>query len=58
MEFYEYTYRYKLNISVGSSTQLIPKKDEGYFLIQNQDQGTYIALLSEQGYVLQEQTLT
>ena len=42
----------KLNISVGSSTQLIPKKDEGYFLIQNQDQGTYIALLSEQGYVL------
>ena len=46
----------KLNISVGSSTQLIPKKDEGYFLIQTQDQGTYIALLSEQGYVLQEQT--
>ena len=48
----------KLNISVGSSTQLIPKKDEGYFLIQNQDQGTYIALLSEQGYVLQEQTFS
>lgn len=46
----------KLNISVGSSTQLIPKKDEGYFLIQNQDQGTYVALLSEQGYILQEQT--
>ncbi len=46
----------KLNISVGSSTQLVPKKDEGYFLIQNQDQGTYIGLLSQQGYILQEQT--
>ena len=46
----------KLNISVGSSTKLIPKKDEGYFLIQNQEQGTYVALLSEQGYILQEQT--
>lgn len=46
----------KLNIAVGSSTKLIPKKDEGYFLIQNQDQETYVALLSEQGYILQEQT--
>lgn len=46
----------KLNISVGSSTKLIPKKDEGYFLIQNQEQSTYVALLSEQGYILQEQT--
>ena len=45
----------KLNISVGSSTKLVPKKDEGYFLIQNQEQGTYVALLSEQGYILQEQ---
>lgn len=46
----------KLNISADSSTQLIPKKDEGYFLIQNQAQGAYVALLSQQGYILQEQT--
>lgn len=56
--FYEYTYRYKAEYFSRLFHKIDSQKDEGYFLIQNQEQGTYVALLSEQGYILQEQHLT
>ncbi len=44
----------KLNLSVGSSIQLLPNQNGGYFLIQNYDSQTHIILLDNHGNILQK----
>lgn len=46
----------KLNVPIGNSIQLVPNKNGGYFLIQNNNEETHLSLLDAQGNVLQEQT--